>query len=140
MNLFNLQIFQLTSDQYVTVRRDGSLHIERVQLDDAGDYTCLAENVIGATNHTTTVNVYGSVQNILRNQILIGTHMHKNKEKHNVWCGCHIIFMFSCPFSLVSTSHQLLTRPSCLIGKYFGTCFSFTSASGFVWQKLVKKL
>lgn len=52
-------IFQLTSDQYVTVRRDGSLHIERVRLDDAGDYTCLAENVVGATNHTTTVNVYG---------------------------------------------------------------------------------
>ncbi|XP_042370765.1 hemicentin-1 [Plectropomus leopardus] len=48
----------VTSDQYVTVRRDGSLHIERMRLDDAGDYTCLAENVIGATNHTTTVNVY----------------------------------------------------------------------------------
>ncbi|XP_058494160.1 hemicentin-1 isoform X1 [Solea solea] len=48
----------VTSDQYVTVRRDGSLHIERVQLDDAGDFTCLAENVVGATNHTTTVNVY----------------------------------------------------------------------------------
>ncbi|KAF3835345.1 hypothetical protein F7725_027903 [Dissostichus mawsoni] len=48
----------VTSDQYLTVRRDGSLHIERVQLDDAGDYICLAENVIGATNHTTTVNVY----------------------------------------------------------------------------------
>uniref|UniRef100_A0A3Q1K5W9 Ig-like domain-containing protein n=1 Tax=Anabas testudineus TaxID=64144 RepID=A0A3Q1K5W9_ANATE len=48
----------LTSDQYVTVRRDGSLHIERVRLDDAGDYTCLAENIAGATNHTTTVNVY----------------------------------------------------------------------------------
>ncbi|XP_051803642.1 hemicentin-1 [Acanthochromis polyacanthus] len=48
----------VTTDQYVTVRRDGSLHIERVGLDDAGDYTCLAENAIGATNHTTTVNVY----------------------------------------------------------------------------------
>ncbi|KAM7388095.1 hypothetical protein PAMP_024296 [Pampus punctatissimus] len=48
----------VTSDQYVTVRRDGSLHIERVRLDDAGDYTCLAENVVGANNHTTTVNVY----------------------------------------------------------------------------------
>ncbi|KAK2908097.1 hemicentin-1 isoform X2 [Channa argus] len=45
-------------DQYVTVRRDGSLHIERVRLDDAGDYTCLAENIFGATNHTTTVSVY----------------------------------------------------------------------------------
>ncbi|XP_065811778.1 hemicentin-1 [Labrus bergylta] len=48
----------VTSDQYVTVRRDGSLHIERVRLEDAGDYTCLAESVVGATNHTTTVNVY----------------------------------------------------------------------------------
>ncbi|XP_071342317.1 hemicentin-1 isoform X2 [Trachinotus anak] len=48
----------VTSDQYMTVRRDGSLHIDRVRLDDAGDYTCLAENVVGATNHTTTVNVY----------------------------------------------------------------------------------
>ncbi|XP_068563703.1 hemicentin-1 [Cebidichthys violaceus] len=48
----------VTSDQYWTVRRDGSLHIERVRLDDVGDYTCLAENIIGATNHTTTVNIY----------------------------------------------------------------------------------
>ncbi|XP_045905935.1 hemicentin-1 [Micropterus dolomieu] len=48
----------VTSDQYVTVRKDGSLHIDRVRLDDAGDYTCLAESVVGATNHTTTVNVY----------------------------------------------------------------------------------
>ncbi|CAG5863670.1 unnamed protein product [Menidia menidia] len=48
----------VTSDPYVTVRRDGSLHIERVRLDDAGDYTCLAENVVGATNQTTIVNVY----------------------------------------------------------------------------------
>ncbi|XP_068599564.1 hemicentin-1 [Brachionichthys hirsutus] len=48
----------VTSDQYVTVRKDGSLHIESIQLDDAGDYTCLAESVIGATNHTTTVNVF----------------------------------------------------------------------------------
>ncbi|XP_034438633.1 hemicentin-1 isoform X1 [Hippoglossus hippoglossus] len=48
----------VTSDQYVTVRRDGSLHIERIRLGDAGDYTCLAENAVGAANDTTTVNVY----------------------------------------------------------------------------------
>ncbi|KAM3875993.1 hemicentin-1 [Diretmus argenteus] len=48
----------LTSDQYVTVRRDGSLHVERVRLEDGGDYTCLAENVVGASNHTTTLIVY----------------------------------------------------------------------------------
>lgn len=50
----------MTSDQYLTVRRDGSLNIERVRLEDAGDYTCLAENVVGATNHTTTVKVSGN--------------------------------------------------------------------------------
>lgn len=55
----------MTSDQYVTVRKDGSLHIERVTLDDAGDYTCLAENAVGATNHTTTVNVYGNFSCVL---------------------------------------------------------------------------
>ncbi|XP_019904855.2 hemicentin-1 isoform X2 [Esox lucius] len=46
------------SSPYVTVRRDGSLHIERVRLEDGGDYTCLAENVLGFSNHTTTLNVY----------------------------------------------------------------------------------
>lgn len=51
----------MTTDQYVTVRRDGSLHIEWVRLDHTGDYTCLAENVVGVYNHTTTLNVYGSV-------------------------------------------------------------------------------
>lgn len=50
----------MTSDEYVTVRSDGSLHVERVQLNDAGDYTCLAENAVGATNHTTTVHVHGN--------------------------------------------------------------------------------
>uniref|UniRef100_A0A3Q3W3C5 Ig-like domain-containing protein n=1 Tax=Mola mola TaxID=94237 RepID=A0A3Q3W3C5_MOLML len=36
---------------YVTVRRDGSLHIERVRVDDAGDYTCLAESVMKKKQH-----------------------------------------------------------------------------------------
>ncbi|KAM4629779.1 hemicentin-1 [Polymixia lowei] len=48
----------VTSDQYVTVRRDGSLHIERVGLEDGGDYTCLAENAVGASNRTVLLNVY----------------------------------------------------------------------------------
>lgn len=59
--LIYINIIQVTSDEYVTVRKDGSLHIERVRLEDAGDYTCLAESVVGATNQTTTVNVYGIV-------------------------------------------------------------------------------
>ncbi|XP_030626728.1 hemicentin-1 [Chanos chanos] len=48
----------VTSGPYVTIRRDGSLHIERVRLQDGGDYTCLAENVAGSSNRTTTVNIY----------------------------------------------------------------------------------
>ncbi|KAL1022832.1 hypothetical protein UPYG_G00032950 [Umbra pygmaea] len=48
----------VSSSPYVTLRKDGSLHIERVRLEDAGDYTCLAENVMGFSNHTTTLNIY----------------------------------------------------------------------------------
>uniref|UniRef100_A0A8C1K3P7 Hemicentin-1 n=1 Tax=Cyprinus carpio TaxID=7962 RepID=A0A8C1K3P7_CYPCA len=49
---------QVTSSPYVTVRRDGSLHIERVGQQDGGQYTCLAENVVGSSNRTTILNVY----------------------------------------------------------------------------------
>uniref|UniRef100_A0A673IBQ3 Hemicentin-1 n=1 Tax=Sinocyclocheilus rhinocerous TaxID=307959 RepID=A0A673IBQ3_9TELE len=48
----------ITSSPYVTVRRDGSLHIERVSQQDGGQYTCLAENVVGSSNCTTILNVY----------------------------------------------------------------------------------
>lgn len=51
--------WQVASSPYVTVRRDGSLHIERVNQQDGGQYTCLAENVVGSSNRTTIVNVYG---------------------------------------------------------------------------------
>ncbi|XP_062920094.1 hemicentin-1 isoform X2 [Mobula hypostoma] len=50
--------FKVTSDGYVTVRRDGSLHIERIRLRDGGKYTCLASNVAGTSNRTTTVNIF----------------------------------------------------------------------------------
>ncbi|XP_048833472.1 hemicentin-1 isoform X1 [Brienomyrus brachyistius] len=45
---------------YVALRRDGSLHIEHVRLQDGGDYTCLAQNVAGTTNRTTILGVYVS--------------------------------------------------------------------------------
>ncbi|XP_036834633.1 hemicentin-1 isoform X2 [Oncorhynchus mykiss] len=48
----------VSSSPYVTVRRDGSLHIEHVRLEDGGEYTCLAENVLGSSNRTTTLNIY----------------------------------------------------------------------------------
>lgn len=44
----------------MSIRRDGSLHIERVSVQDGGEYTCVAENVAGASNRTTTVNIYGN--------------------------------------------------------------------------------
>ncbi|NXE93182.1 HMCN1 protein, partial [Menura novaehollandiae] len=48
----------LVPTPYVGVRSDGSLHLERVRLQDGGDYTCMASNVAGTSNTTTTVNVY----------------------------------------------------------------------------------
>ncbi|XP_073667498.1 hemicentin-1 isoform X2 [Paramisgurnus dabryanus] len=48
----------VTSSPYLTVRRDGSLHIERVSQQDEGQYTCLAENVVGSSNRTTILHVY----------------------------------------------------------------------------------
>uniref|UniRef100_A0A8B9SME3 Hemicentin 1 n=1 Tax=Anas platyrhynchos TaxID=8839 RepID=A0A8B9SME3_ANAPL len=48
----------LVPNPYINVRSDGSLHLERVRLQDGGDYTCMASNVAGTNNKTTTVNVY----------------------------------------------------------------------------------
>ncbi|XP_068809627.1 hemicentin-1 isoform X4 [Struthio camelus] len=48
----------LVPSPYVNIRSDGSLHLERVRLQDGGDYTCMASNVAGTNNKTTTVNVY----------------------------------------------------------------------------------
>ncbi|NXV13679.1 HMCN1 protein, partial [Cepphus grylle] len=48
----------LVPNPYINVRSDGSLHLERVRLQDGGDYTCMASNVAGTSNKTTTVNVY----------------------------------------------------------------------------------
>ncbi|XP_035384811.1 hemicentin-1 isoform X2 [Electrophorus electricus] len=48
----------VTSGPYVSVRRDGSLHIERVTVLDGGEYTCTAENVAGSSKRTTVVHIY----------------------------------------------------------------------------------
>ncbi|XP_021053028.1 hemicentin-1 [Mus pahari] len=48
----------LVQNPYITVRSDGSLHIERVRLQDGGKYTCVASNVAGTNNKTTSVAVH----------------------------------------------------------------------------------
>ncbi|NWW37465.1 HMCN1 protein, partial [Panurus biarmicus] len=48
----------LVPNPYVSVRGDGSLHLERVRLQDGGDYTCMASSVAGTSNSTTRVHVF----------------------------------------------------------------------------------
>uniref|UniRef100_A0A670IF80 Hemicentin 1 n=1 Tax=Podarcis muralis TaxID=64176 RepID=A0A670IF80_PODMU len=49
---------QVVQNPYISVRSDGSLHLERVRPQDAGDYTCMASNVAGTNNKTTAVSVF----------------------------------------------------------------------------------
>lgn len=51
--------FKLVQNPYITVRSDGSLHVERARLQDGGEYTCVASNVAGTISKTTTVDVHG---------------------------------------------------------------------------------
>ncbi|KAM6456551.1 hemicentin-1 isoform 2-T2 [Liasis olivaceus] len=48
----------VVQNPYISLWSDGSLHLERVRLQDAGDYTCMAGNVVGTDNKTTTVNIF----------------------------------------------------------------------------------
>ncbi|XP_077013357.1 hemicentin-1 isoform X4 [Tamandua tetradactyla] len=48
----------LVQNPYITVRNDGSLHIERASLQDGGKYTCVATNIAGTSNKTVTVAVH----------------------------------------------------------------------------------
>ncbi|XP_060132638.1 hemicentin-1 isoform X1 [Zootoca vivipara] len=48
----------VVQNPYISVRSDGSLHLERVRPQDAGDYTCMASNVAGTNNKTTAVSIF----------------------------------------------------------------------------------
>ncbi|KAL8178141.1 UNVERIFIED_CONTAM: Hemicentin-1 [Gekko kuhli] len=63
----------LAQNPYISVRSDGSLHLERVRLQDSGDYMCMASNVAGTNNKTTTVSVFGerNVQGFYRVVLLL---------------------------------------------------------------------
>lgn len=73
--------FKLVQNPYITVRSDGSLHIERVRLQDGGEYTCVASNVAGTINKTTTVDVHGKRHTLFHS---FQTWVHIVKSKNSV--------------------------------------------------------
>ncbi|KAF1385466.1 hypothetical protein PFLUV_G00108060 [Perca fluviatilis] len=134
----------VTSDQFVTVRKDGSLHIERVRLEDTGDYTCLAENVIGATNHTTTVNVYviPTIQygpqvfsTIEGTPISLPCRASGVPTPNITWAkGGELLYLGGPAFSLDSDSSLLITSPSGNeTGEFICTA---TNAAGYASRKV----
>ncbi|XP_051232997.1 hemicentin-1 isoform X2 [Dicentrarchus labrax] len=134
----------VTSDQYVTVRRDGSLHIERVRLDDAGDYTCLAESAVGATNHTTTVNVYviPTIQygpqvfsTIEGTPITLPCRASGVPTPEITWAkGGELLYLGGPAFSLDSDGSLLITSPSGNeTGEFICTA---TNAAGYASRKV----
>uniref|UniRef100_A0A665VT70 Hemicentin-1 n=1 Tax=Echeneis naucrates TaxID=173247 RepID=A0A665VT70_ECHNA len=109
-----------------SLRKDGSLHIERVQLEDAGDYTCLAENAVGATNHTTTVNVYGSMH--IQSRQYTRTQTHKNLKKHK------LLYLGGPAFSLDPDGSLHIASPSGNeTGEFICTA---TNAAGYASRKV----
>ncbi|XP_040215726.1 hemicentin-1 isoform X1 [Rana temporaria] len=48
----------LISSPYVSIRSDGTLHLESVHLKDSGEYICVATNVAGTSRRVTAVNVH----------------------------------------------------------------------------------
>uniref|UniRef100_A0A671W9G0 Hemicentin 1 n=1 Tax=Sparus aurata TaxID=8175 RepID=A0A671W9G0_SPAAU len=131
---------------YVTVRKDGSLHIERVQLDDAGDYTCLAENVVGATNHTTSITVYviPTIQygpqvfsTIEGTPITLPCRASGVPTPEITWakvCTGNLVYVGGPAFSLDSDGSLLITSPSGNeTGEFICTA---TNAAGYASRKV----
>ncbi|KAM5147900.1 hemicentin-1 [Mantella aurantiaca] len=48
----------LISSPYVSIRSDGTLHLESVHLKDSGEYVCAATNVAGTSRRITAFNVH----------------------------------------------------------------------------------
>lgn len=68
----------------MSIRRDGSLHIERVSVQDEGQYTCVAENVAGASNRTTNIHVYGKMGLRVTNTNHLENCMNKKSKSYLV--------------------------------------------------------
>uniref|UniRef100_A0A3Q3RXH6 Ig-like domain-containing protein n=1 Tax=Mastacembelus armatus TaxID=205130 RepID=A0A3Q3RXH6_9TELE len=95
---------------YVTVRRDGSLHIERVRLDDAGDYTCLAENVVGHKMPQLNPRVFSTIEGT---PISLPCRASGVPTPEITWVkGGELLHLGGPTFSLDSDGSLLITSPS----------------------------
>lgn len=59
---FNLHFLSIFPDR-VHILEDRSLRLENVGLDDMGEYTCEADNAVGAIASTGNLIVYGKLFN-----------------------------------------------------------------------------
>lgn len=48
-------------NERISIRHNGSIFIEDIQESDAGQYTCLAENIHGKVNATAALEVMGKL-------------------------------------------------------------------------------
>lgn len=56
---------ELTPNDEMTIGLKGDLHLEEVKVEDAGRYTCVAENENGKDKMSTVVNVAGKKGSLL---------------------------------------------------------------------------
>ena len=56
-------------NERLSIRHNGSIFIEDIQESDAGQYTCLAENIYGKVNATAALEVMG--KSLLKPGLLI---------------------------------------------------------------------
>lgn len=54
-------VYRVTQNQVVSVGGEttGHLNISSAQVEDGGEYTCVAKNLAGQTSHSSRLNVYG---------------------------------------------------------------------------------
>ena len=54
-------VYRVTQNQVASVGGEttGHLNISSAQVEDGGEYTCVAKNLAGETSHSSRLNVYG---------------------------------------------------------------------------------
>uniref|UniRef100_A0A8C5HYS6 Leucine rich repeat neuronal 1 n=1 Tax=Gouania willdenowi TaxID=441366 RepID=A0A8C5HYS6_GOUWI len=75
----NKVIYDTMSDKY-SLTREGTLRISRIQVEDSGRYTCVAQNSEGADTRVTAIQVNGT---LLDNTQLLKIYI-KRAESHSI--------------------------------------------------------